>query len=270
MIALDGALGLARRGMRVHPCRPGEKAPLLEDWPSKASLDQRTIESWWRRWPTANVAVATGGTMRLLVVDVDPDGGGEASMGVLERDHGAIPATVETITPRGGRHLYLIVPPDRPMPGNSAGRVGAGIDTRGDGGYVLVPPSVTMEAYRWADDRAPWQRPLEPGPAWLVHLLDPPAPPRSAWQPPKRMRGHAYALAALTGALERVAYAPTGQRNDTPNASAHSLFGLVATGDLHRDIVARGLEQAAVHAGLIRREIGATIRSAARAQGVPL
>jgi hypothetical protein len=129
---------------------------------------------------------------------------------------------------------------------------------------------VTTKAYRWADDRAPWDLPLEPAPAWLIDLLDPPAPPRSAWQPPKRARGSAYALAALEGALERAASARDGQRNDQLNASAHSLFGLVAAGDLDRDVVARGLDRAAVHAGLSGREIGATIRSAARAQGVAL
>jgi Bifunctional DNA primase/polymerase, N-terminal len=87
------ALALARRGLRVHPCRPDSKLPLLDDWPNRASLDPRTIKSWWRRWPTANVAIATGGEMRLLVVDVDPDAGGEATLAVLEREHGALPAT---------------------------------------------------------------------------------------------------------------------------------------------------------------------------------
>ena len=85
------ALAYARRGLRVHPCVAGQKLPLLNDWPNRGSLDPRTIESWWRRWPNANVAIATGGEARLLVVDIDPDAGGEASMAALERDHGAIP-----------------------------------------------------------------------------------------------------------------------------------------------------------------------------------
>jgi hypothetical protein len=93
------AISYARRGLRVHPIRPDQKLPLLDDWPSRAALDPRTIESWWRRWPTANIAIATGGETRLLVVDVDPDSGGEASIATLERAHSTLPPTVEC-TPR--------------------------------------------------------------------------------------------------------------------------------------------------------------------------
>jgi hypothetical protein len=170
MSGLDGALGLARRGMRIHPCVPDQKLPLLEDWPAKATLAQRTIESWWRRWPNANPAVATGGAMRLLVVDIDPDKNGEASFAHLEHEHGALPPTVEVITPRAGRHLYLIVPNGRPMPSNSAGRLGPGVDTRGDGGYVLVPPSkVGLRSYEWSVDSGDR---IAMAPAWLLDILE--------------------------------------------------------------------------------------------------
>jgi hypothetical protein len=164
------ALAYARRGMRVHPCRPGEKRPLLDDWPNRASLDPRTIEFWWNRWPTANVAIATGGEMRLLVVDVDPDTGGEVTLAVLEREHGALPETVECITPRGGRHVYLTVPSGRPMPGNTAGKLGAGIDTRGRHGFVLAPSStVGGRAYAWSVDSGDR---IAEAPAWLLDRLD--------------------------------------------------------------------------------------------------
>jgi hypothetical protein len=164
------ALAYARRGLRVHPCRPDSKLPLLDDWPNRASLDPRTIESWWRRWPTANVAIATGGEMRLLVVDVDPDAGGEATLAVLEREHGALPATVECITPRGGRHVYFIVPRGRPMPGNSAGKLGQGVDTRDQRGYVLGPPSgVSGRPYTWSVDSGAR---IAEAPGWLLDQLE--------------------------------------------------------------------------------------------------
>jgi hypothetical protein len=168
--AVDAALGLARRGMRIHPCAPGQKVPLLEDWPAKATLDPTTIKAWWRRWPNANLAVAAGGSMRLLVVDIDPDANGETSMAALEREYWGIPATVEVVTPRGGRHLYLIVPNGRPMPGNSAGKLGPGIDTRGEGGYVLAPPSVVNgRAYTWSVDSGDR---IAIAPAWLLDSLE--------------------------------------------------------------------------------------------------
>ena len=164
------ALAYARRGLRVHPCRPGEKVPLLEDWPHRATLDPTTIEAWWRRWPDANVAITTGGDARLLVVDIDPDAGGEASMAALEREHGAIPATAEVVTPRGGRHFYLIVPSGRPMSGNSVGKLGHGVDTRGSGGYVLAPPSmVDGRPYAWSVDSGDR---IAEAPAWLLDQLE--------------------------------------------------------------------------------------------------
>jgi Bifunctional DNA primase/polymerase, N-terminal/Primase C terminal 1 (PriCT-1) len=164
------ALAYARRGLRVHPCRPDSKLPLLDDWPHRATFDPTTIESWWRRWPTANVAIATGGEARLLVVDIDPDSNGEASMTALEREHGAMPATAEVITPRGGRHLYLVVPSGRPTPGNSAGKLGAGVDTRGRHGYVVCPPStVGGRAYAWSVDSGDR---IAEAPHWLLDLLD--------------------------------------------------------------------------------------------------
>jgi hypothetical protein len=164
------ALAYARRGLSVHPCVPEQKLPLLNDWPNRATLKPRAIESWWRRWPNANVAIATGGAMRLLVVDVDPDAGGEASMAALEREHGGIPATAEVVTPRGGRHLYLIVPSGRPMPGNSASKLGEGIDTRGQGGYVLCPPStVNGRPYTWSVDSGDR---IAEAPGWLLDLLE--------------------------------------------------------------------------------------------------
>jgi putative DNA primase/helicase len=133
------ALALARRGLRVHPCVPGAKEPLLKDWPNRATLDPRTIESWWRKWPIANIGVATGGAMRLLVIDVDPEADGESSMANLEREYGSLPATIESVTPRGGRHLYMTVPSGRPLPVNGVSKLAPGIDTRCRGGFAGGP-----------------------------------------------------------------------------------------------------------------------------------
>jgi Bifunctional DNA primase/polymerase, N-terminal/Primase C terminal 1 (PriCT-1) len=184
------ALALAHRGLPVLPlwwttsdgkcacgrpsgedCKPGKHpiGRLVHHGAKDATLHPRTIESWWRRYPSANVGIACGGAVRLLVVDIDPDAGGEASMATLEREYGALPATVEAVTPRGGRHVYLIVPNGRPLPTISAGKLGPGIDHRCQGGYVAAPPSsVASKAYAWSVDSA--DRFAET-PAWLLGLL---------------------------------------------------------------------------------------------------
>ncbi|ARJ67439.1 hypothetical protein WV31_18095 [Magnetospirillum sp. ME-1] len=79
----------------------------------EASTDPEQIRRWWRRWPWANVAIATGAS-GLVVIDVDVgidrDGHqkeGEASLADLERDYGPLPDTVEAITGSGGRHILF-------------------------------------------------------------------------------------------------------------------------------------------------------------------
>jgi Bifunctional DNA primase/polymerase, N-terminal/Primase C terminal 1 (PriCT-1) len=184
------AIGYARRGLPVLPlwwtddnsercscggaprkCRPGKHpvGDLVHHGVTDATLDQRTIANWWRRYPPANVAFATGRDFRLLVVDIDPDAGGEASLAVLEREHGALPASVAVVMPRGGRHLYLIVPAGRPLPTISAGKLGPGLDHRCQGGHVAAPPSAIFgKPYTWAVDSA--DRFAE-APGWLLDLL---------------------------------------------------------------------------------------------------
>jgi hypothetical protein len=176
------ALGLARRGFRVFPVRRYAKnKPLLAGWPERASSDPAVVDAWWRSrgWHRANVAVATGGDARLLVVDIDPDAGGkvELTAGAGEQ---SLPETVVVETPRGGWHFWFRVPPGRPLPRNSAGsRLGPGIDIRGQGGYALAPPSlVTGERasgrryvgeYRWHPDSA---NSIATAPAWLLDALE--------------------------------------------------------------------------------------------------
>ena len=75
----------------------------------------------------------------------------EVELRKLEHAHGALPATVEAITARG-RHVYFKIPGER-VP-NSASKIAPGIDVRGDGGYVLAPPSIhpSGRAYAWSVD----------------------------------------------------------------------------------------------------------------------
>jgi Bifunctional DNA primase/polymerase, N-terminal len=168
---LVGALKVALtfgHPLPVHPVEFNTKTPILRRWPDRASCDRKVIRRWWRKWPRAGVGLATGGEARLLVVDIDP--GGSDALRALERQHGALPPTIEVRTPRGGRHIWLTVPPGRPLPGNSAGKLGRGIDTRCQGGYVLCPPStVRGRPYRWRSRPGAW---IHPAPDWLLVLLD--------------------------------------------------------------------------------------------------
>jgi hypothetical protein len=101
-------------------------------------------------WPQANVAVATGALAGLVVLDVDPRHEGDGTLADLIAKHGTLPHTPCAWTGGGGLHYYFAHPGSN-VP-NSAGRLGPGLDVRGDGGYVVAPPSVhaTGTAYEWA------------------------------------------------------------------------------------------------------------------------
>lgn len=152
------ALKLAERGIPSFPCttrkRPTTTRGLLD-----ATTDPATIRSW--HWE--NIAIPTGRASGLTVVDVDGEEGAD-SLAALERVHGPLPPTTTVLTPRGGgsQHLYFRAP-ETPIR-SSAGKIGPGIDVRGDGGYVLVPPSIGTNGrrYEWDDEVPPAAMP-----AWL-------------------------------------------------------------------------------------------------------
>jgi hypothetical protein len=160
------ALRLAERGLCVFPCRVRDKRPATANGLKDATTDLDTIKLWWREEPEFNVAVATGPGSGIFVTDIDSFEA-EDELRKLETRHGWLPATVESITARG-RHLFFQYP-QKPVR-NSAGKLAPGIDIRGDGGYVLVPPSVhpSGRRYCWSVDSA---SAFAQAPGWLLAAL---------------------------------------------------------------------------------------------------
>jgi len=167
-ILLDCALHYATLGYPVFPCAPGGKTPLTAHGFQDATTDAAQIEGWWTKHPNANVAMPTAG---LLVIDVDgaenPWPGDQAKA----QDLLCCPVS---LTPRGGRH-HIFRQPEGKNWGNTAGKIAPKVDTRANGGYIVVPPSIVGgKPYRWADkselETAPSELP-EP-PEWVVALLD--------------------------------------------------------------------------------------------------
>ena len=157
------ALALAARGFHIFPCRPRDKRPATANGLKDATTDPDIIRVWWTQQPDSNVAIATGPASGIFVVDVDGLDA-EAGLRQLEAEHGALPATVEVITARG-RHIYFRWPQEPVR--NSAGKIGTHIDVRGDGDYVLCPPSIhpSGRRYSWSVDSANY---IAEAPGWLV------------------------------------------------------------------------------------------------------
>jgi putative DNA primase/helicase len=150
---------------RVACATPG-KHPRLTRWPELATTDTDLIGRWFTWWPDANVGIATGDG--LLVPDVDGDAGVE-TLAELERQHGDLPDTPRGLTGGGGVHYLFKV--DEPVRNKVA--IAAGLDIRGDHGFIVAPPSlhVSGRRYSWDISAHPDETPLAPAPRWLLDLI---------------------------------------------------------------------------------------------------
>ena len=137
---------LAAAGVPVFPCLPGGKRPLTTHGFHDATTDLEQITAWWREHPEANLAVPTGAASGVVVVDVDVHGPVDGYR-AFERAHRAGLVSgwqLLVATPSAGMHAYYLAAPGREQRSWQAAR--AGIDFRGDGGYIVVPPSTVSTA----------------------------------------------------------------------------------------------------------------------------
>jgi len=118
-----------------------------------ATTDESTIRQWWHTEPRYNIGIACGLESGVFVVDIDSHES-EVRLAKLEAEHEKLPSTVESITARG-RHLYFRYALEHPVH-NTASKIAPGVDTRGQGGYVLAPPSIhpSGREYAWSVDSA--------------------------------------------------------------------------------------------------------------------
>jgi hypothetical protein len=170
---LEAALKFAAGGMPVFPLSPKTKLP----WKGSnghldATRDRAQIEAWWTQEPFANIGLALGKDAGVFALDVDvrASTNGEETLRRHELEHGALPPTVEVITPSTGRHLYFRMPAHDVPCGN--GRLGIGLDIKATGGYVVAPPSYVVEKsyrgfYRLSVDSA---KRFAEAPKWLLEL----------------------------------------------------------------------------------------------------
>ena len=123
-----------------------DKKPLIP-WEKfqKRKADQKEIEEWWQKWPDANVAIVTGAASNNLgVIDKDTEEGRRAIEEIIPESF----ITPMTETPREGGHIYCLIPPGIELRNNT--RTIPGCDFRGEGGYILAPPSMTEHGqYKW-------------------------------------------------------------------------------------------------------------------------
>jgi putative DNA primase/helicase len=165
---LRHAIAIAKQGIRVFPCKesgPQAKAPYTRHGVKDATTDLKQIYEWWTLLPYASIACPTGKIANFCVIDIDQGEGkdGEESFAKLGLDQKT--KTWQVRTPSGGRHLYFRYPCNFEVY-NDAGRIlGPWIDIRGEGGYIIVPPSCRENgAYSYIEGYEPWNTELAPLP----------------------------------------------------------------------------------------------------------
>jgi len=157
---LNIAIDYAKRGWSVFPC--AGKKPLTPNGFKDATRDEKILKTLFNSRP-CNIAAATGLISGIVVLDIDNKNGvnGFKSLEELEKEYGKLPATLAATTPNDGCHFYFKI--DKPI-GCKVG-VRAGIDIRGDGGSIILPPSlIGTKYYEWIE------APISPAPEWLYKL----------------------------------------------------------------------------------------------------
>jgi len=270
---LNAALNYARQGIPVFPCRL-DKKPLTPHGFKDATTDEAQILEWWTTWPGAMIGVPMGAASGLWALDIDcakaeGDADGFASLQSLTGVHGDLSATRMQQTPSGGIHFIHRYPKDGQKIPNSTSKVAEKIDVRGDGGYIIIAPSVNADgkAYAFLNESLPAD-----APEWLLSLVRQPTKPVSQCIPPPASNlpstleaalsiVEPYAQKALDEECAKVAATPEKARNNTLNASAFSLGTLVGGGELDESLARSRLMGAAMRCGLSPNEAAKTIES---------
>lgn len=234
--------------MRIFPSTitpDGRKIPLIKDWAERSSENPEDHRLWKELFKERLTywSIPTGKITDLLVLDVDIKGGGHETIKQYP-----IPETRTQRTISGGTHYFFRYPRDGKVYGNRV-RFLPGLDTRGDGGYVV---------YYGADNT-----PIADAPQWLCDLVHqaPQVPANSA----ATIRvDPSVAEGIIQSSLEAIRQAPEGERNNTLNTESFKVAQLVASQSIPKEYAEQILFKAAIESGLDRYESWRTIQSAIR------
>lgn len=163
---LHEALRYLKKGWSIFPVSAPDREPMLK-WKEFQTRQPSVaeVQAWWRRWPNAGIAIVTGRVSGLVVVDIDPRKGGNVE--------GLPPTDLTSWTGGGGMHYFYAYPENFegsvPQQANGPAHPDEqrrGKDVRGDGGYVVAPPSIhpSGKVYRWVEEGKPGKPPT-----WALH-----------------------------------------------------------------------------------------------------
>jgi Bifunctional DNA primase/polymerase, N-terminal len=244
--ALDAALALGADGWFCFPCMK-DKRPATPHGFKQARGDPNGLRELWRQYPGPLIGVATGAASAVDVLDLDRKHLEAGAWWDANRDR--LRQTRCHRTRSGGLHLLF-----RHAVGlrSTAGKIAPGVDTRGDGGYIIWWPAAGLPVLSDVSP-APW-------PAWLLAQLE---------TLPDRPRKRPAVIIPDDRALGRlvrvVAGAPEGQRNNFAFWAACRAGEMARSGLIGLETAASVIAAAAMRAGLSQQEAERTARSGVHA-----
>lgn len=252
----EAARVFAASGVPVFPVAAGGKQPLTRHGFHDATTDLDRAHAWWSAAPAANIGMPTGAVSGMVVVDVDVHGPANGYVALDRADNAGLLEGWELLihTPSDGLHAYYPASPGLVQRSWQAAR--AGIDFRGDGGYIIVPPSrrlVDGEQHAYRLEQVTRSIPRGVDAQRLRRFLDPPKA-RTLIQRQRLADRGVDRLAAWVGRLQE------GERN-------RGLFWAACTMAEHHVPAGQALDvltTAGGLAGLSVREVTVTVRSAYR------
>lgn len=201
----EAAIHAMGRGWPVFPVTG--KTPATRNGVKDASRQISKVRGWWGRHDGRGIGMATGEPSGVWALDLDGEEGRE-SIRRLQEENGSLPDTVASRTGGGGYHLLFEMPEDRDVR-NSAKQVADGVDVRGTGGYIVIPPSPHPSGNRYEWVRPPEEYPVAEAPEWLLALVTNPGDGEEGHEPadalpdtiPKGQRNNM--LTSLAGSMRR-------------------------------------------------------------------
>jgi hypothetical protein len=132
----------------VSNCNSPGEHPRTQQGLQDATTDIGQIRRWWQEWPDANLGIVTGTVSGLVVINIDPENGGDASFEELRQQFpDAFREPLEVRTGSGGTQLYFECRHSLPSRRN----IRPGVDVMADDDYVVAPSSlhVSRRHYRF-------------------------------------------------------------------------------------------------------------------------
>jgi hypothetical protein len=161
-------------GPVVNPkCKPGKHpfGSLVPHGLKDATNDKTIIRKWIAGNPY-NIGICTGEVSGFFVLDRDDKDGGDVALAELENQNTTLPKTLTQTTGNGKHYLFRMPATQRIK--SSSKIIGAGLDIRGTGGYIVAPPSVheNGRTYAWDDCQTPTRESIADAPTWLLKAIE--------------------------------------------------------------------------------------------------